>query len=241
VGGQAALAEAQTSLADLCTQVRQLQQLSTEANSSAAGLFDTQLQASVFLQEVPAAADNLSAELQQDYEQHAQNQQQQDHLQHHQQQPLRHEADLVLSDQQQQHLQYLRQYTLPSEVLLVGVDPDTNGAIAVVRSNLHWSLTDPSRAADGSSNSKSSVQKSSRGRNGTSKTAGSKDSGSTVSSSSSTNSNGSNNSSSSNSTAEVLQLQAHMGLPTAVHVYDMPVETIVTKIKTNTGQHRVRR
>jgi hypothetical protein len=225
--------------ADLYAQVRQLQQLSTEAKTSATGLFDPQLHTSVFMQEVPeipAAADNPSAAQPQDCEQHAQTEQQ-DHLQHQQQQPW-HDNGLILSDQQQQHLQYLRQHTLPSEALLVGVDPDTNGAIAVVRSKLHWSLTVPSRAADSSSNSNDNVQVSSRGRNGTSKTAGSKGSGSTVSNST-TSSNGSNNSS--NSTAEVLQLQAHMGLPAAVSVYDMPVETIVTQSKTSTGKRRVRR
>jgi hypothetical protein len=149
--------------------------------------------------------------------QHAQQEHEQQDTQHGQQ-----HAGTALSEQQ------LR--SLPQEVLLVGIDPDCSGAIAVVRSPLHWSLTPPGGSTSISSSKRSCTKRAAGGiscKDGSS---------SDVPSSSSSSSNGSNSS----STAEVQQLQAFMGLP-AVRVYDMPVETIITKTKTSTGKRRVRR
>lgn len=116
--------------------------------------------------------------------------------------------------QQQRYLEHLQQHVLPTEVLLIGIDPDTNGAIAVVSSQLHWSLTDGSSS---NGNSREHVQKTNSSGHGSKKD------------------------SSSGSTTEVPQLQAHMGLPAAVSVYDMPVQAVVTQTKTHTGKRRVRR
>lgn len=159
--------------------------------------------------------------------------------------------------QQQQEQQLLQQcYNLPQEVVLIGIDPDTNGAIAVVRSQLAWSTTNSNGSGTGTdssakattngSSSRSRQRQGARstgeGNNASNCTTSSGSSSSTSTSTDSINTSTTNGSSNSNSTAEVPQLEAYLRLPAAaVAVYDMPVETIVTKSKTSTGKLRVRR
>jgi hypothetical protein len=163
--------------------------------------------------------------------------------------------------------QQLQQQQLPQEVLLIGVDPDTSGAIAVVHAPLQWVAS-----SSASSNTHTSGTSSSNGSKSRSRSAAA--AAGTVSTVKNSSSNGSRRSrrclsssgdsrtnngssattnssigsivptinSSSSSAAEAPQLQAYMCLPDAVvRVYDMPVETIVTKSKTRTGKRRVRR
>lgn len=108
----------------------------------------------------------------------------------------------------------------PEEVLLIGVDPDTNGAIAVIHSQLHWTTTAPRSTAAAAAAVPSGKRRQRKTNESSNRTSSSR----------------------SNSTEEVPHVQAHTALPAAaVKVYDMPVETIVTKTKTQTGKVRIRR
>jgi hypothetical protein len=122
---------------------------------------------------------------------------------------------------------------LPDQVLLIGIDPDTHGAIAVVRSWLRWSRAPAAPPQEASSSSSSDAGRR-RNRRSRSRTTGD----------SSTNSSSSSSSSavSSSSAAQAPQWQAHMCLPAAdVRVYDMPVQTIPLRTKSKTGGQRFRR
>jgi hypothetical protein len=172
----------------------------------------------------------------------------------HDKQQQSHPQPQQLQQQQALSMQEVHQLGLPQEVVLLGIDPDCNGAIAVVQSHLQW-FTSPagnsssrtsrgSRCTHGDNAACSSTTTSKvRSRKAARSTDGSSVSNSSANGHGSTSdSSSSSNGDSSSSTSLGPQLQAFVTLPAAsVRVFDMPVETIITKSKTSTGKARVRR